>query len=83
MQPYATAICLTSLLLSFKYELIQINTFFKYENLLGTQIHLLIFQSKTLIMDFPGGAMVKNPPVNVADTGSSPGPGRSPMPWSN
>lgn len=46
MQPYATAICLTSVLLSFKYELIQINTFFKYENFLGTQIHLLIFQSK-------------------------------------
>ena len=27
--------------------------------------------------DFPGGAMIKNPPANAGDTGSSPGPGRS------
>ena len=32
---------------------------------------------------FPGGAVVKNPPANAEDTGSSPGPGRSHMPWSN
>ena len=29
--------------------------------------------------DFLGGAVVKNPPVNAGDTGSSPGPGRSHM----
>ena len=29
---------------------------------------------------FPGGAVVKNPPANAGDTGSSPGPGRSHMP---
>ena len=28
-------------------------------------------------MGFPGGAVVKNPPANAGDTGSSPGPGRS------
>ena len=33
--------------------------------------------------DFPGGAVVKNPPANAGDMGSSPGPGRSHMPWSN
>ena len=33
--------------------------------------------------DFPGGAVVKNPPVNAGNTGSSPGPGRSHMPRSN
>ena len=33
--------------------------------------------------DFPGGAVVKNPPANAGDTGSSPGPGRSHMSWSN
>ena len=33
--------------------------------------------------DFPGGAVVKNPPANAGDTGSIPGPGRSHMPWSN
>ena len=27
--------------------------------------------------DFPGGAVVKNPPANAVDTGSIPGPGRS------
>ena len=32
---------------------------------------------------FLGGAVVKNPPANAGDTGSSPGPGRSHMPWSN
>ena len=33
--------------------------------------------------DFPGGAVVKNLPANAGDTGSSPGPGRPHMPWSN
>ena len=33
--------------------------------------------------DFPGGTVVKNPPVNAGDTGSSPGPRRSHMPRSN
>ena len=33
--------------------------------------------------DFPGGAVVKNPPANAGDTGSRPGLGRSHMSWSN
>ena len=33
--------------------------------------------------DFPGGAVVKNPPANAGDMGSSPGLGRSHMPRSN
>ena len=33
--------------------------------------------------DFPGGAVVKNPPANAGDTGSSPGLGRSHVPWSS
>ena len=33
--------------------------------------------------DFPGGAVVKNPPDNAGDTGLSPGPGRSNMLQSN
>ena len=33
--------------------------------------------------DFPGGAVVKNPPASAGDMGSSPGPGRSHMPQSN
>ena len=34
-------------------------------------------------LDFPGGAVVKNPPANAGDTRSSPGPGRSHMLQSN
>ena len=33
--------------------------------------------------DFPGGTVVKNPPANAGDTGSSPGLGRSHVPRSN
>ena len=33
--------------------------------------------------DFHGGAVVKNPPANAGDTGSSPGVGRSHVPQSN
>ena len=36
-----------------------------------------------LLWGFPGGAVVTNPPANAGDMGSSPGPGRSHMPWSN
>ena len=32
---------------------------------------------------FPGGTVVKNPPANAGDMGSSPGPGRSHMLRSN
>ena len=35
------------------------------------------------VLDLPGGAVVKNPPANAGDTGSSPGPGRSHMLWSS
>ena len=38
---------------------------------------------KIVLLDFPGGTVVKNPPANAGDTGSSPGPGRSHMPRSN
>ena len=31
----------------------------------------------------PGGTVIKNPPANEGDTGSSPGLGRSHMPRSN
>ena len=33
--------------------------------------------------DFPGGAVVENPPANAGDAGLSPGLGRSHMLWSN
>ena len=41
------------------------------------------FIYKTETGGFPGGAVVKNLPANAGDTDSSPGLGRSHMPWSN
>ena len=35
------------------------------------------FRQILINWDFPGGTVVKNPPANAGDTGSSPGPGRS------
>ena len=40
-------------------------------------------QFKKPHQDFPDGAVVKNPPANAGDTGSSPGPGIFHMPWNN
>ena len=42
-----------------------------------------ITNQKMQFQDFPGGAMVKNPPANAEDTGSISGPGRSHMPQSS
>ena len=45
---------------------------------------LLCISNKDIIFrGFPGGGVVKNPSANAGDTGSSPGPGRSHMPWSD
>ena len=38
---------------------------------------------KRKLEGFPGGTVVENLPANAGDTGSSPGVGRSHMPWSN
>ena len=38
---------------------------------------------KFIIKDFLDGAVDKNPPANVGDTGLIPGLGRFHMPWSN
>ena len=40
-------------------------------------------QLKLESMGFPGVAVVKNPPANAGDMGSSLGPGRAHMPQSN
>ena len=49
---------------------------FTYSRIQGSQV-------KEREEGFPGGAVVKNPPANAGDTGSSPGLGRSHMPQSN
>ncbi|XP_073664253.1 serine/threonine-protein phosphatase 6 regulatory subunit 2-like isoform X2 [Tursiops truncatus] len=48
-----------------------------------TRARRKLLKLKESIQGFPGGAVVKNPPANAGDTGSSPGPGRSHMPQSN
>ena len=45
----------------------------------GNQLH----DSRYPSPGFPGGAVVENLPANTGHTGSSPGLGRSHMPWSN
>ena len=52
----------------------------------GLQIQFEIIQVsalKILSEDFPGDAVVNNPPASAEDMGLSPGPGRSNMPRSN
>ena len=44
---------------------------------------LISYNISIITLGFPGRAVVKNPLANAGDTGSSPGPGRSYMPWSN
>ena len=49
--------------------------------------NILVKKKKKLVknkfMGFPGGAVVKNPPANAGDMGSSPGPGTSHLLQSN
>ena len=46
-------------------------------------VEVSIFGIFKKIQGFPGGAVVENLPANAGDTGSSPGLGRSHMPWSS
>ena len=51
--------------------------FFVLEGIIKTSPFQLPLRRKN--RDFPGGTVVKNPPANAGDRGSSPGPGRSHM----
>ena len=42
-----------------------------------------LLQKESLVQDFLGGPVVKNPPAKAGDTGSVPAQGRSHMPQSN
>ena len=43
----------------------------------NTDIKLIIMESSRVELGFPGGSVIKNPPVNAGDTGSIPGSRRS------
>jgi len=45
--------------------------------------YLRLGTSKIVPVGFPGGSVVKNLPANAGDTSSTPGLGRSHMPWGN
>ena len=44
-------------------------------------IHVIMFFSKPVELNFSGGTVDKNLPANAEDIGSIPGPGRFYMPW--
>ena len=67
-------------ILAVKEELIPL--IFKWVTWVSNHYSILI-SFKITMEGFPGGAVVKNPPANAGDTGSSPGLGSSHLPRSN
>ena len=51
------------------------------QKIVKTGNHSTVYQTERV--GFPGGSVVKNPPVNAGNTGSTPDPGRSHMSQSN
>ena len=63
-------------------QLASLSTFSVFSQWIS-HMHLKVPYLKQNSWGFPGGAVVKNPPANAGDTGSSPGLGGSHMPRSN
>ena len=63
------------------------NSYGVFPQLLSSSPTALILKAKVFlkntVLGFPGGTVVKNLPANAGDMGSSPGLGRSHVPWSN
>ena len=52
-------------------------------NFWGIFLNFTVCLKVLIFRDFPGGAVVKNPPASAGDMGSSPALGRCHMPWRN
>ena len=87
-----TNLTFTQTYASIQSENIKSNTKWLHYHLTGNKVihkrfpHIIrktILNLKTKGRGLPGGAVVKNPPANAGDTGSSPGLGRPHMPRSN
>ena len=63
------------------YIYVELNHFVVQQQLTHYKSTMLQFKKKS--RDFPGGAVVENPPASEGDAGSTPGPGRSHMPRSS
>ena len=59
----------------------KIDKYFKIKHKIDQRV--LMYKKNVNILGFPGGTVVENLPANAGDTGSSPGLGRSHMPWRN
>ena len=62
--------------------LVYMSTFFTHHSFIRLLYNKEQIWKKT-VLGFPDGTVVKNPPANAGETGSSPGPGRSHMPRKN
>ena len=51
------------------------------QKIVKTGNHSIVYQTECV--GFPGGSVVKNPPTNAGNTGSTPDPGRFHMSQSN
>ena len=54
-----------------------------YKLQITTRNVIIDFVNENEFRGFAGGTVLKNPPANAEETGSSPGPGRSHMPRSS
>ena len=71
--------CIIFIILQLRLNTISISVILPSES----NYAMLWHTSSSLFLGFSGGSVVKNLPANSGDTSSTPGLGRSHMPWSN
>ena len=74
---------------NFSIKTFAVSNLYIERTLKWSALNIYLFKAGTewdrsnLLLGFPGGAVIKNPPANAGDTGSIPGQERSHMPQSN